>query len=238
VARRRRCGAGTLGLIIPTIPITFFQSASLGTHGTPGPTVVPWSVEQIHDTVAKIAARPIYNGSARQSLLGRFLHYLGERFLDFLGMFAGTIDARTALVVAGLVVGGVIVARMVVLKQIHADERLHGRGPRIGAGGRIDHWALAREEAAAGRFAQASHAIYSAVIDTLGREGAMKVHSSKTSGDYARDLRRAGYPGVADFRSFAREFDRTVFGETHVGAADFARLREAAERAARRTASA
>jgi hypothetical protein len=40
----------------------------------------------------------------------------------------------------------------------------------------------------------------------------LRLHPSKTSGDYWRELRRRGSPVGDDFRLFARRFDRAVYG--------------------------
>jgi hypothetical protein len=199
---------------------------------TAGARPEPWTVAQIHDTVAKIASQPAYAASVRESLLGRFLRYVLDRVASLLAWLSGSIDARIALIVAVVLVAAVIVLRVVVARQLR-----EGRG-RLGLtinsmSVRADLWALARDEAAAARYVDACHAVYAAVIDTFARQGFLAVHESKTSGDYARDLRRAAAPVVADFRSFARQFDRAVFGTATVGADDYARLRESAERAAR-----
>jgi hypothetical protein len=71
--------------------------------------------------------------------------------------------------------------------------------------------------------------VYIGVLDALTRMGAVRYHASKTSGDYARDLRQRQSPVAGDFWSFARQFDRSVFGWTAPTHEDYVRLARAAE---------
>jgi len=105
-----------------------------------------------------------------------------------------------------------------------------GRGARMSSE-RRDFWAVSRELAAAEDFVGACHALYAAVIDTFARGGTVKFHSSKTSGDYARELRRHGSPALQNFRAFARQFDRIVYGASSADKDDYERLSRAAEQA-------
>ena len=79
----------------------------------------------------------------------------------------------------------------------------------------------ARTFADAGNFTEASHALYGAVVEALTVAGVVRYHRSKTAGDYARELRRAGSPIAADFRSFGRSFDRLAFGQSPVSRDDY-----------------
>jgi hypothetical protein len=137
-----------------------------------------------------------------------------------------------------LVVAAMIAARLVVARRLSDDRRRRGLGVRANRGEAVDYWIVAHDEAASGRYAEACHAVYAAVLDTFAREGIVTFHPSKTSGDYGRELRRAGVHVATDFRSFARQFDRVIFGELSVSAEDYARLRGLAERAARVRAAA
>ena len=85
---------------------------------------------------------------------------------------------------------------------------------------------------------EACHAVHAAVLDQLARDGIVKWHASKTSGDYARELRRRGWPMHAEFRAVARDFERVVFGARGVARDDYLRLRAASERLVARRAAA
>ena len=189
-----------------------------------------WTTRAIHDTVDAIARQPEYAVPLRRSLLGRAFAWLLERFGELINLFRGSRDLRIAAVVGASLILVAIVGRIVVARRIDYVRRHAGFGADFGNGERRDFWRLASELAARGDHVAASHALYAAVIDALTRSGAMTFHSSKTSGDYARELFRRGVPHASEFRTFARYFDRVVYGAATVAPADYARLVEMAQR--------
>ena len=163
--------------------------------------------KQIHDTVAAIARQPAYATPVRQSLLGRVLRTL------FAGFAICSSNSRLARRAVRRHRGGRADHRRDCRSdrdrtQIDARRRA-GAGLRAIGGERRDYWALAAELAAAGNYTGACHALYIGVLDALSRTGALRFHASKTSGDYARELRR-GIAAVAnDFpRSRGSSIDR------------------------------
>jgi len=197
----------------------------------------PWTSGAIHDTVAAIAREPAYATPLRQSLLGRLFRYIVERIADVVRALGGSRDARITVIVAVAAVVLVIVARLVVSRRLDANRARRGVSRRGGVA-RRDYWTLARELAAAGDHLAACHALYLAVVDGLAQGGAVRFHPSKTSGDYARELRRRSSPAAPGFGAFAREFDRLAFGLAAATADDVARLAAAAEQLARTSAAA
>jgi hypothetical protein len=187
-----------------------------------------WSTAEIHDTVAAIARQPAYATPLRKSLLGRALAYLVARFGDLLDLMHGSGNFRIVAVAAVALIALAIVGRIVVARQLDVMARRAGASREV-TGGRRDYWNLSRELAAAGEYDAASHAVYAAVIDALSRSGAVTFHSSKTSGDYARELRRRGSPAFQDFRTFGRLFDRIVYGAPSVNRETYAELARAAQ---------
>jgi hypothetical protein len=196
----------------------------------------PWTNAEIHDTVAAIASQRIY-APARRSLLGRFLTYLLERLGDLLELIRGSPDARVLLIAAMVLIALVSVARIVTSRRADA-ERGRVRSLRKPGDARADAWAAAEAFAGAGDFTSACHALYAAVVDELAFRGAVRRHASKTSGDYVRDLRARGVPTAREFRDFALDFDRVIYGHGVAAADDYARLSRLAERAARTAAAA
>ena len=196
-----------------------------------------WSARQIHDTVDAIMRQPAYGHGARQSLIGRLFRFLGERFNALFRAVEGSLNARIVVILAIAAIVFVIVARIVVDRR-QAEARRQRGGARVRAGERRDFWQDASVAADQGRFAEACHALHAAVIDQLARDGLVKWHASKTNGDYARELRRRGAPAYADFRVFARDFDRVAFGTSEIGRDDYVRLRAEAERIVVRRAAA
>jgi hypothetical protein len=191
-----------------------------------------WSNSQVHDTVAAIARQPIYATPLRQSLAGRVFRFIFERIADFFTALKGSSNARIVLIAALAVVALVIVGRVALSSRVDERRRRMGAGAR-GTSTRADYWSTAAGLAAAGDYAGASHALYAAVLESMSRAGAVKFHSSKTSGDYVRELRRRRSPAMQDFRTFARDCDRIIYGTTAATEAEYRAVMSAAERAAR-----
>jgi hypothetical protein len=92
------------------------------------------------------------------------------------------------------------------------DGALERRPKRSIQSTRIDPWTEAEALAAAGDYMGAAHSLYQGVLRRLARSERLRLHPSKTTGDYVRELRRRGAPQVDSFRAFGRRFDRVVFG--------------------------
>ena len=199
---------------------------------SPQDAVGRWSTAAIHDTVAAIARQPQYATPLRRSLLGRALAYAIDWFGDVIRLFHGSREFRLVVIAATALVVRAVVGRIVISRQLDVVGRRGGGGGGAARGAPRDFWAMSRGLAAAGDYAAACHALYAAVIDALARNGSVKFHSSKTSGDYVWELRRNGSPAVQSFRSFARLFDRAVYGTASADHGDYERLVQAAESAA------
>jgi len=197
----------------------------------------PWTAKQIHDTVAAIARQPAYSTPIRQSILGRILQTLFRWIRDLLESVRGWPGMRY-LVIAAIVLLIVVIAGRILIAQRMEARRLAGVGLRAMGGERRDFWALAAQLDASGDHLGACHALYIGVLDALSRTGAVRFHASKTSGEYARDLRHRNAPLAAAFASFAREFDRSVYGWKAPAHDDYARLAAMAEAIAPRRAAA
>ena len=165
----------------------------------------------IHDTVAAIARGIDYRRSLRQSLLDRFFLWLGELISHLLRFIRHSPMSRPfGYAVIALIVLGVA-ARLLIAAQARDETR----GPlrrRTRASGTEDPFAVADRLAAEGRFEEAAHALYHGVLLALARSDRVRLDPSKTSGDYARELRARGAGSYQDFRAFARRFDIAVFG--------------------------
>lgn len=188
-----------------------------------------WSSRQIHDTVAAIVRQPAFSGSARESLVGRFLRYVLERIRDVLQQYRGSPNARYVVIAGVVVLVLIIVARIVIVRDLDAQTRRRGgiaRGSPAGA----DLWRAAQALAAAGDYTGASHALYAGLLERIARHGGVTLHPSKTGGDYWRELRRRGSPMAVDFRAFSRRFDAVMFGAGSASADDFNELAGLAER--------
>lgn len=196
-----------------------------------------WTAKQIHDTVEAIARQAAYATPIRQSILGRLLETILRWFRDLFLEIKGWPGARYMLITAAVALILIVAARIIIGQRMEARRRA-GVGLRAIGGERRDYWALGAELDAAGNHVAACHAIYVGVLDALTRAGMVKFHASKTGGDYARDLRKRGAPAAGEFTSFAKEFDRSVYGWTAPGHDDFVRLARAGESIVARRAAA
>ena len=90
------------------------------------------------------------------------------------------------------------------------DARPAPGAPRTGYG--RDPWGAAQQYAAQGDFTAAAHALYAALLAAIARRGMIRLHPSKTAGDYVRELRARSAPAFGGFRDFARAYEFVVYG--------------------------
>lgn len=170
-----------------------------------------WPASAVHDTVAAIARGLEYRRSIRQSLLDRAFLWLGEA-IERIAAFVRGLPSSRAI---GLTILGIIVAAVLlrlVIAALAREEGSMGARRRRGMGAGEDPFAAAERLAAEGRFEDAAHALYHGVLLALARSDRLRLDPSKTSGDYARELRARGSPSYQPFREFSRRFDIAVFG--------------------------
>jgi hypothetical protein len=170
-----------------------------------------WPAGAIHDSVAAVVRASEFQRSLQSSIGERLLVWLGEWIGRAVRFLRGTSSARTvALTVAALLVV-IVVARLVVgarLRQARGERAGRALGARRGE----DPWRAAERLARDGQYEDAAHALYHAVLINLAQTEHVRLDPSKTSGDYARDLRNRGSQSHRAFRTFARRFDAGVFG--------------------------
>jgi hypothetical protein len=182
----------------------------------------------VHDTVQAVVADPAFRRSLRRSFADRIILWLAEWFdkmgraLEHLPSMRSIGFGLALLLVLFVVVRFVIAART-------GDETGVRAVRRRGGTSASDPWESAEALMAQGRFEDAAHALYRGVIVTLGREERLRLHPSKTSGDYARELRRRGSLSFAPFKSFTRRFDVAVYGHGGCDAAALDELRALSE---------
>jgi hypothetical protein len=186
--------------------------------------VGPWNAGAVHDTVGALLRDAGYNRSFWSSVAGRLLLELG-RFLKWLidairGVPGGKATILTIIAVVLLVILG-----RLFLSTEWGDDVLFRRRGSANRAMRVDPWAESERLAAAGDYMGAAHALYQAVIRRIAASERVRLHASKTSGDYVRDLRRRGSPLAPAFLRFGRRFDRVVFGTGTCTADDFTALR-------------
>ena len=170
-----------------------------------------WPPTAVHDTIAAIARGLEYRRSIRQSLLDRAFLWIAQALERLINYIRHLPSSRTiGLVILGLIVAAII-ARLVISSLAREDT---GRRVRRGRGGGTDEdpFDAAERLAADGRFEDAAHALYRGVLLSLARSDRLRLDPSKTSGDYARELRARGSSSYQPFRAFSRRFDFAVFG--------------------------
>jgi hypothetical protein len=122
----------------------------------------------------------------------------------------------------------IVVARLALGARARPDGM--DDGGRVQPGGRgEDPWRAAERFVAAGQLEEAAHALYRGVVESVARSDRLRLDPSKTSGDYARELRARGSARLSHFRAFARRFDVAVYGHggcTADAVAELSRLAE------------
>ncbi len=75
-----------------------------------------------------------------------------------------------------------------------------------------DPWSAAEELSARGEFTEAAHALYAAILESTAHAGQIRLHPSKTAGDYVRELRNRSSSLFTLFRDFARSYETVIYG--------------------------
>ena len=184
-----------------------------------------WPAPAVHDTVQAVLRDPDYHRSLRQSLGDRILVWLADWLMRLSKLFHGLPSMRTiALLFIGAIVLFVLV-QFLIAASARGDEggrRMSRRGVASGT----DPWQAADAFLASGLYEEAAHAMYRGVILSLSGTERLRLDPSKTSGDYARELRRRSSSSLSPFIKFARRFDVLVYGHVAPDAAAVAQLRE------------
>ena len=195
---------------------------------TDGVQVPIWPRAAVHDTVAAIVKQAAYRRELSTTLLDRVMQWIQEALARLIESFRGMPHGRLVATVAAVIVGILIVARVVYAARLRAAVLEEGER-RVGVGGSArDPWREAERLAASGQFTDAAHALYRATVGLLAASGLIRRHDSKTSGEYARELRRGGAPAYAGFRRFGSLYDRIIYGDGVCNASEYTALLEAA----------
>jgi hypothetical protein len=186
--------------------------------------------EAVRDTIARVFEGAAYNRSARQTIAG----YLWDAFLRFFGRLfdalEGSPEARSFAIWLGIAVLAVIAARVIYVT-IHGERLTAGR-PGDARRSRVSGesaWTAAQNAASKGDYTHAAHLLYAALLQSLAQRERLRLHSSKTAGDYARDLRSKSSPSWSPFRKFVQAFEFIAYGRRECTRDEFERLRALAE---------
>jgi hypothetical protein len=186
--------------------------------------VEPWAAGAVHDTVGVLLRDAGYTRSFWSSIAGRILLEFGRLVMKLLEALSGIPGGKATVLTVIAVILLLILARLFLATDWGEDVLLRRRRAGIG-GTRVDPWVESERLAASGDYMGATHALYQAVLRRLSASERVRIHASKTAGDYVAELRRRGSPLTAYFQRFGRRFDRIVFGTGVCTAEDFADLR-------------
>ena len=182
-----------------------------------------WAAGAIQDSVAAIVRQPAYQRSVRATLLDRLLDWLTALIRRFFSGLSEIPNMKWIILGLAILVVLAIAARMWL--GTAAEERR--RRARPGAvQGRGDPWTEADRVAATGDYTAAAHLLYRGITERLATAEQLRLHPSKTSGDYARELQTRGSSAHAEFRRFGRRYDHVLFGTGTCDAETYAALRE------------
>ena len=189
-----------------------------------------WSAGAIHDTVGVIVGQDVYQRRLARSLAERFWAWLWDQMSALFSAVAGTPTARmVTLIACGLLVIAVALRILLAARAERFATRtitgVTGRAAR-----HVSSLDDARRLAREARYADAIHVLYGATLDALAQRRLIRLHASKTSGDFARELNARGHTVHDPFRAFARRFDRLFYGYDACDRAAFDALWGDAER--------
>lgn len=139
----------------------------------------------------------------------RLFDYLGARY-EHLRASPGTFWLLVGIV-AALVLA--IVGRAVMLWQLRRTDVARGMiWGAMGGAHDEDPWAAAQTLAASGDYTSAAHALYAAMLESAARQQEIRLHPSKTVGDYVRELRTRSSSMFGRFREFGRSYEVVIYG--------------------------
>jgi hypothetical protein len=189
--------------------------------------VQEWPAAAIQDTVAAIISQRPYQRSLRRTLLERLYDWFADLVRRIFSEVSEIPNAKWIVLGVAVLAVSALVLRFWLGGEAEMRRRRARRDMIVGGG---DPWADAERLAKAGDYTEAAHLLYRGVIDRLAANEQVRIHSSKTSGDYARDLLRKGSAAHGEFRQFGRRYDRVLFDLGVCDAETYAALRDHATR--------
>ncbi len=163
------------------------------------------------DTVAAVFAQRAYDRTIAASLWDRLMFYLWEQLSRVLSAITKSSATRpVALAVLALLAVLAIVRIVIAIRS--AEFAGSASGTRRFLRRRGDPWLEAQRLAAEHRYTDAAHALYAALLESVAQREDLRLHPSKTVGDYLRELRWRSSALVPSFRDFARLYEVVVYG--------------------------
>lgn len=171
----------------------------------------------IHETVAAIFRARAYQRSTLLDHFWSWVQRMLQRFFAWIAPGFRALKHSPPLYWAVIITLGILVAlavaRWILLWRARTARLAAGEGwDQHVAGARGDAWAAAQQLAAGGNYTSAAHALYAALLDAGARQQHLRLHPSKTTGDYVREIRRRSPPSFPVFRDFARSYEHVIYG--------------------------
>ena len=189
--------------------------------------LTPWPDSAVHDTVAAIARQAEFQRTLSETLMHRLGTWILRLLNDFFELVRGSATGQSVTIALVVLLLVLVAARIVVAARAPRDATLDV-GSRTARARGADPWSEAERLAAAGHFTEAAHALLAALLLAFASRGEVRLHASKTAGDYARELRRRGSPAQGRFRVFRSRYERIIYGDGECGSDDYAGLLEEA----------
>jgi hypothetical protein len=187
-----------------------------------------WPPAAVHDTVASVVNARAFQRSLQMSLAQRLYRWVADGIEALVEFLRGSGPARWIAIGFTVLLVLLVVARFLLAARARTEDIDRDEPGRRGRSGE-DPWRAAERLAAAGQFEEAAHALYRGVVESVARTDRLRLDPSKTSGDYARELRARGSVRQTPFRKFARRFDVAVYGHGGCTAAAITELMQLAE---------
>ena len=199
---------------------------------------IPVSETAIRDTMAAVFRQPAFareRPSWIAAQVDRFWTWLGNVLRTIFGPLFRSRETNPLmfwiLVTILALIFLAIVGRLAYVSYLRRTQGIDARAFSGGPGGSArggDPRMLAQQLAAQGNFTDAAHALYLALLEAVARRGLVKLHPSKTVGDYVRELRPRSASFFARFRDFARAYEVVVYGTGYCDRERYERLQSLA----------
>jgi hypothetical protein len=184
------------------------------------------SAAEIRDAVARVFSGGAFDRSAKHTLGGMVMNFIGRVLTRIFDVLAGSPPLRSALLWTGFAIIALVVIRFVYIAAQRGQLTARRRpADARGAAASGNPWLAAQQAAAKGEYTQAAHFLYAALLVALARRERLRLHPSKTAGDYVRELRRRSSPVFTPFRAFVRSFEFIIYGRGACDRAQFEQLR-------------
>jgi hypothetical protein len=172
--------------------------------GDPDPSAVT-------DALTAVFRQRAYDRSVPQTIMGRIWQWIVDQLGRGLRTVAHTPGGRWIFLgLLGLLALALIIH--LLTSRVGDAPGAEWRTSRRRGENAADPWAAAQRFAAAGNYTEAAHELYQGLLRALARRDNIRLHESKTVGDYTRELRARSSQRFAPFREFARTYEVVVYG--------------------------